>query len=785
MDWDLWGPPNDIEESGFDNSQCDFYFGYVFDVIEEEALNEKSCVQVLRILIKKADTEILEFEQDLLSLQTELAWVENEDWPDICCNALREKIDFLDISIKNLTSKDKNEIEVRLLMYTQTVETLDEILKVLFRNYICEKDKQHKNAIVLGSSSDAPQHATNGLDKEKRLSNCNLETVTSEKTKDCSSIPTEHCAILNPSLNLQGKKTGNSMVVKLASSNIKVSAPQSSEVAPDYSDKKKSLSLCIPRSTGKGDDREHGSTPEDEKLIQSLSSKSAYKGRHSLKPVNVEPTENSASNSTIYASENAVTPSNKEKLDDSDSIATEEVEEHSSISTVDVVTSVTSSKPVVKKTDLRKIVKVSLFTCNYNQPSNTAAKDFGPSGNRNAAHRSSENKMLVTPDLKVIGNEEATGLQSRARGKSKTSSSSSNLEGRRNRPGTDEPAGAILKIVRAEALRSPAGLHGTKDNSDCALGTFKQAKGSNSGTEQKLSEFAPKSALKRTVKELKIAVAHDVVSLKSPRKTNGKKKTPLIVKFRETDLTDTENCALTSLLEIQDHGGRNTAKLQPEEEKPMLVEVQMTEISADEKRSSLNLSLIPQKEKGKRHIKTNPPILHEIGFSELILKSSSSISESNKKRKSGAGPQNASLNQTLSRKITKKSARPDKGEAREHGAATYNAPNSVSEPQKKKKVCVNFPLPLGTEDPTVQMDLSSSLGDTIDGASKDDLSVEESCSICDSSSEVVASFSSAMSTLRNLPLAELRTIAGRLKLAKFSKLRKAVLLEQITERLVN
>ncbi|KAG6744757.1 hypothetical protein POTOM_051395 [Populus tomentosa] len=818
MDWDLWGPPNDIvaEESGFDNSQCDFYFGYGFDVIEEEALNEKSCVQVLRILIKKADTEILEFEQDLLSLQTELAWVENEDWPDICCNALREKIDFLDISIKNLTSKDKNEIEVRLLMYTQPVETLDEILKVLFRNYVCKKDKQitdssllggpkHKNAIVLGSSSDAPQHATNGLDKEKRLSNCNLETVTSEKTKDCSSIPTDHCAILN----LQGKKTGNSMVVKLASSNIKVSAPQSSEVAPDSSDKKKSLSLCIQRSTGKGDAREHGSTPEDEKLIQSLSSKSASKGRHSLKPVNDEPTENSASNSTIYALENAVTPSYKEKPGDSDSIATDEVEEQSSLSTADVVTSVASSKPVVKKTDLRKIVKVrgmlvvvffgwgwrvmspttflseflqgiSFFVLSYcnEQPSNIAAQDFGPSGNRNAAHRSSEMKMLVTPDLKVIGNEEATGLQSRARGKSKTSSSSLNLDGRRNRPGTDEPAGAILKIVRAEALRSPAGLHGTKHNSDCALGTFKQAKGSSSGIEQNLSEFAPKSALKRTVKELKIAVAHDVVSLKSSRKTNGKKKTPLIVKFRETDLTDNENCALTSLLEIQDHGGRNTAKLQPDEEKPMLVEVQMTEISADEKRSNLNLSLIPQKEKGKRHIKPNPPILHEIGFSELILKSSSSISESNKKRKSGAGPQNASLNQTLSRKITKKAARPDKGEAREHGAAT-------SKLQKTKKVCVNFPFPSGTEDSTVQMDLSSSLGDTIDGASKDDFSVDESCSICDSSSEVVASFSSAISTLRDLPLAELRTIAGQLKLTKFSKLRKAVLLEQITERLVN
>ena len=70
-----------------------------------------------------------------------------------------------------------------------------------------------------------------------------------------------------------------------------------------------------------------------------------------------QPTENSASNSTKYALENAVIPSYKEKLGDSDSIATDEVEEQSSISTADVVTSV-ASKPVVKKTDLRKIVKV-------------------------------------------------------------------------------------------------------------------------------------------------------------------------------------------------------------------------------------------------------------------------------------------------------------------------------------------------------------------------------------------------------------------------------------------
>lgn len=355
MDWDLWGPPNDIvaEESGFDNPQCDFYF----DVIEEEALNEKYRVRVLRILIKKADTEILELEQDLLSSQTELAWVENEEWPDVCCNALREKIDFLDISIKYLRNKDKNDIEVRLLMYTQPVETLDEILKALFRNYICKRDKQLKDAIVLGSSSDAPRHTTNGLDKEKRLSNCNLETITSEKTKDCSSTPTEHGAVLSPSLNLREKKTGNSKVIKPTSDDIKDFSPQSSEVAPDFSDEKKSLSFCGPKNTGKRDAIEHGLAPKDEKLIQSSSSKSACKGRHGLKSVKVEPTENSVSNSTIYPLENAVVLSYKEKPGDSDSTATKEVEEHSSISIPDVVIS-SSLKPMAKKTDLGKIVKV-------------------------------------------------------------------------------------------------------------------------------------------------------------------------------------------------------------------------------------------------------------------------------------------------------------------------------------------------------------------------------------------------------------------------------------------
>jgi hypothetical protein len=79
-----------------------------------------------------------------------------------------------------------------------------------------------------------------------------------------------------------------------------------------------------------------------------------------------------------------------------------------------------------------------LSSCNE-QPDSII--DFGLSTNRNAVSHSSEMKILVTSYLRVIGNEEATKLQSRAVGKSKTSSSSLNLEGRRNNPRTDEVQG--------------------------------------------------------------------------------------------------------------------------------------------------------------------------------------------------------------------------------------------------------------------------------------------------------------------------------------------------------
>lgn len=114
----------------------------VVDVIEEDALNEKSCVQVLGILITKADGEIHELEKDLVSLQSELSLGEDEEWSELCCNTLTEKINCLDISIRSLKNSNENDVEVQLLMHRGPAEEVHEIVKALLRNCFQKKEEQ-------------------------------------------------------------------------------------------------------------------------------------------------------------------------------------------------------------------------------------------------------------------------------------------------------------------------------------------------------------------------------------------------------------------------------------------------------------------------------------------------------------------------------------------------------------------------------------------------------------------------------------------------------------------
>ncbi|XP_004493462.1 uncharacterized protein [Cicer arietinum] len=137
MAWDLWS--SSFDQGSYDGNcseilewHCD-YFGCGLDTIEEDALNEESCVQVLRIMITKADTQIEELERDLLSLQNELAWSEHENWPEICCSALTERIDRLDVAVTTLKSDHADDTEMQLLLHGKPAETIHEIVKALHK----------------------------------------------------------------------------------------------------------------------------------------------------------------------------------------------------------------------------------------------------------------------------------------------------------------------------------------------------------------------------------------------------------------------------------------------------------------------------------------------------------------------------------------------------------------------------------------------------------------------------------------------------------------------------
>ncbi|KAI9120453.1 hypothetical protein K1719_007486 [Acacia pycnantha] len=143
MAWDLWSSSydqvSDVQDgicSEHTGWQCDFYFGSGYDVIEEDALNEKSCIEVLRILIRKEDTEIEELGKELLSLQSELACAQHEKWPELCFSALTEKINWLDVSIRNLKNHHAGDSGTRPLLHYKPAEPLHEIMKAaLQRDY--------------------------------------------------------------------------------------------------------------------------------------------------------------------------------------------------------------------------------------------------------------------------------------------------------------------------------------------------------------------------------------------------------------------------------------------------------------------------------------------------------------------------------------------------------------------------------------------------------------------------------------------------------------------------
>ncbi|XP_057506300.1 uncharacterized protein LOC130789534 isoform X6 [Actinidia eriantha] len=240
MDWAVWDQTLDqgiqilfsnfAQESSLmgHEGQYDFYFGCGHDVIQEKASNEKSCIQVLRVLITKANTEILELEEDLITLQSQLAWAD-ETWSDICSAALREKVDCLDIlirSLKNTNVQDEHDFGVCLLLRRESAEKMHEILKALLENYFHQQDEQPDSA----SSLDASKYAI-GPKRKNKFSMKDSNVSGNEEVNKQNS--TDQTIILESYLQRGGRESTISETVEPADDIVELRSSASQDVSEE------------------------------------------------------------------------------------------------------------------------------------------------------------------------------------------------------------------------------------------------------------------------------------------------------------------------------------------------------------------------------------------------------------------------------------------------------------------------------------------------------------------------------------------------------------------------
>ncbi|GAV89469.1 Rho_N domain-containing protein [Cephalotus follicularis] len=761
MDIDIWDSSYSeapTESSYYMQSvwQCDFYCGHGFDIIDENALNEKYCKQVLTILMTKADTEIDELEKDLVWLQSEIAWVECEEWSEICCNALQTKIDHLDVLIMNLRNKDKNDIEVHLLMHDEPVERIHEIVEALVRNYLLGKVQQPADAIVLDSSSKAPGLAAEALGKNIKLSDI-VDSIVKEEIKGST---TKNGGI---SLELQKKKTNKPVTVEIANTKVEDSSFRSLTTETCHSDEKEALSNFDLKCTVAGEAKEYGFSSSDKEMIQISSLKYEDMKRYNLDMVKIQPADIILNNSHTDALRPEIGHSKKKKSRKSDSkTSSEEVEEHSSTSTG--VNSIESMTSLEKRANLGKSFKPQ-----YNIVIDSSTSACGCSN---------EVKMSSKSTQKVRRNQEVEECFITAADKNNIFKSSMNPESKVNLPNAERPA-TVLKNVSPAELRHATGLNGNRNDCDTGLGASIQARSDKCDMDQKLCEFSLKASRKRSVKQSKISPIVKIQSSVSFEIANGKrKKSPQIMMGGEAGLTDTENSALASLLELQDNRGEETTKQQPEQEgKFQLGESQIDKVTASEKMPNLNL-LNPERQ--NVDIKPNSPIVQEPGnsYMQMVLKSSS-ISNAKRQQKSGIGSFIARLSKSSNSKITENSVQPQ-SESKMHCVASDGNQISYSQLQKKQKSFVSR-ISMDIKSPTVAMDVSKLPRDPTNHANEV-LCITKS-SIDGSCAELVASLPLDKISLKNMTMPNLKAIAKQHKLLNFRKLRKDALVELLANQL--
>ncbi|GAA0143093.1 hypothetical protein LIER_35680 [Lithospermum erythrorhizon] len=187
MDLSLWDAPvvEVAEDSHFyirNDWYRDIHFGYGQDVIEEEAMNTTSCMQVLKILLAKADAESMQIEDNISVLEASLSSA-NMELSDLC-SVIRERTDCLEESIQSCKDVcDEHDCGLQLQSHTESPNRVHEITKSL----PCE-DMEHKNE-QFGSATVIIPSIQPGLVGKKEDSTQNSEShVVEKRIEDLDSL---------------------------------------------------------------------------------------------------------------------------------------------------------------------------------------------------------------------------------------------------------------------------------------------------------------------------------------------------------------------------------------------------------------------------------------------------------------------------------------------------------------------------------------------------------------------------------------------------------------------
>ncbi|TYI97527.1 hypothetical protein E1A91_D01G149700v1 [Gossypium mustelinum] len=723
MAFELWGTSfTEEENSSFIQTewQYDLYFGYGIDMIEENALNEKSCIQVLRILIAKADTEIDELEKDLVLLQSELVWAEHEEWHDICCNALRAKINCLDISIRKLRNKDENDIEVYLLMHTEPVEKLHEIMKALLKSFCNEK---HEQDVVPDSRSSSLEQSA-ALYKNQKLNSSDSCFIAKEENNGPNVTPKENFTSSNRSMELEVKKANNSET--LANADVKDLMPHFLLPAAGQFDEKSIITLLDLETTKKL--QESGCALKDKNVVRHFSLKSAQKRKN-----NPYRTKDAAAqcvnDSDLDASKHSAGRLKKKKKTSSSSlkILSEEATKHTSISAADMLILDSSSNSMGMTGDLTKKVKEE-------QTADIIANDLGLFAHKQMLGDSNEMKMLGKHDVKINGCE--------VQGQDTSNFSNSCLN--------PEHEGNIQKADKVESLKFDM--------------------------DQKLCDFAVKSARKQRIKESKVASMdknqHSNSLLKGEEKRND---TLQDVMPKEASPSDNEHSALTSLVELQDENGEDKTI-------QLMEEVPMSEVVSSDGKLVTNLYMRLQRGK----VKTVKPNMESTAADaeESGLNSMENLSNSSpfpKGKRTWKNANNCSLNYSLTGKIIKKTVQHSQCEAEETSLMLDASQNTMPLPQKKCKKLSSVPIVVEFRASSVQMNISKLHGDLNKSNIVKTEFAESGALVDDLGAKGVVPRPLDANSLMKMKLRDLRAIAKSQKLKKYSTMKK----EDLVKRLEN